>query len=332
MFIKPYVTAFLSTLILGTIIALSANSWLTAWLGLEINLIRIIPLLLTNQNNKATERAIKYFLPQAIASVILIASFIIRYISSSFLLFSGESLLISASLIIKLGVAPFHLWFPQVLITAPWFQAFLILTWQKIAPFILIIHFNGGELIFIAILASGIVGALGGLNQTNVKLILTYSSIAHSGWLLTLSSLSLKFWVNYFLIYSLNTLILVFLIKNFKINNLKQLNIARINPIQKYSVLVTVLSLGGLPPFLGFYAKLSTIIILLNHSILIILLILLTSSLISLFYYLKMIYNLLIINSLEPKIKISTTNIKESYTLPAICFGVAIRPALILLT
>jgi NADH-ubiquinone oxidoreductase chain 2 len=79
----------------------------------------MVPLLIISPSNKTTEAAIKYFLPQAIASVILIASFIINYSNAGLLSLSAFNTLVSAALLIKLGIAPLHFWFPQVLIKAP---------------------------------------------------------------------------------------------------------------------------------------------------------------------------------------------------------------------
>lgn len=328
MFIKFRSLTFTTTLIAGTIIAITSNSWLTAWAGLEINLIRIIPLLLKRPRKRATEGAIKYFLPQAIASVILITSFITIYFTSKPLIIEALPHLILLSLIIKLGAAPLHYWFPQVLSKTPWGQTLLLLTWQKIAPFTLIIYFNINTLTTFFIIASRVTGALGGLNQTNLKLILTYSSIAHTGWILPLSAVSSKIWLNYFILYFINSVLLVSILKSFKITNIKQLGTSSIGTPQLIFTVAPILSLGGLPPIIGFYAKLTALIFLLKSKIGPILLIILGSSLVSLFYYLKITYSLLIIKSLRIKINPIKLSIKENYLFTVLTFGILITPAL----
>lgn len=328
MFIKFRSLTFTTTLIAGTIIAITSNSWLTAWAGLEINLIRIIPLLLKRPRKRATEGAIKYFLPQAIASVILITSFITIYFTSKPLIIEALPHLILLSLIIKLGAAPLHYWFPQVLSKTPWGQTLLLLTWQKIAPFTLIIYFNINTLTTFFIIASRVTGALGGLNQTNLKLILTYSSIAHTGWILPLSAVSSKIWLNYFILYFINSVLLVSILKSFKITNIKQLGTSSISTPQLIFTVAPILSLGGLPPIIGFYAKLTALIFLLKSKIGPILLIILGSSLVSLFYYLKITYSLLIIKSLRIKINPIKLSIKENYLFTVLTFGILITPAL----
>src|ERR1700678_2903927 len=96
---------FLNFLFIGTTVAVSANSWLTCWLGLEINLIRMIPLILNKLIFNLTEAAIKYFIVQTMASIIFIVRtvFSINFLSFNYL--SIAELLIISALIIKAGIA-----------------------------------------------------------------------------------------------------------------------------------------------------------------------------------------------------------------------------------
>ena len=332
MFLKSYTLTFLTFLTSGSILSMSSNSWFTAWVGLEINLMRIIPLLLVNLNTKATEASIKYFLSQALASIILISASIGEIILSHSMIFHRFNRLILISLIIKIGMAPFHFWFPQVINSTLWFQGFLILTWQKIAPFTILSYFNSSELVITAVILSSLVGAIGGLNQTNLKLILTYSSIAHTGWIIILCSISLNIWFNYFLIYSLITATLVPMLNFSEISSIKEINSSKLSSTQKYCILVTILSLGGLPPFLGFYAKLSAIIIILSAAPTLILMVLILSSLVSLFYYLKLTYNILIISTLETNIFLHKDFSFKNIIFIAATLGNIFAPVLILLT
>jgi len=114
------------------------NSWFMCWLGLEINLISLIPLLIIKLSPLSTETAIKYFLVQAIASLLIIFSSLVEGVFSISSILYRTNILIIIALGIKIGLAPFHFWFPQVIKISDWTQCTLILTWQKIAPFILI--------------------------------------------------------------------------------------------------------------------------------------------------------------------------------------------------
>jgi len=206
----------------GTIIAASSSSWFSCWLGLEINLMRIIPILITKSTPSTTESRIKYFITQALASVVIIASAtsIFFYNFSNF--FSLQPLLLVSGIGIKLGAAPLHFWLPQVIQTSDWPQILILLTWQKLAPIVLIM-FSSSQLIFILILASCLVGVLGAINQTSFKKILVYSSILHSAWILTATLCSEIIWWFYFVIYSVISTSVILPIISIPFTSVKQL-------------------------------------------------------------------------------------------------------------
>jgi NADH-ubiquinone oxidoreductase chain 2 len=103
-----YQSTFVTLLMTGTILAVSANSWFTAWLGLEINLMGLIPLILVKLNSNSTEAAIKYFLAQAIASIILVLIALTEKSSFQTYIILDANILILSALAIKAGIAPFH--------------------------------------------------------------------------------------------------------------------------------------------------------------------------------------------------------------------------------
>ncbi|CAH1384876.1 unnamed protein product [Tenebrio molitor] len=87
-------------------------------MGLEINLLSVIPIFSEKKNVFSTEASIKYFITQAIASLILLISVIILLLTNEFinpLINSTLILILNSALIIKLGAAPFHFWFPEVI-------------------------------------------------------------------------------------------------------------------------------------------------------------------------------------------------------------------------
>lgn len=95
-----------------------------------------------------SEASIKYFLVQALASVILIMGgiFITKFIPISY--FNRPNVLISMALGVKLGMAPTHFWFPQVIELINWLQGVVLLTWQKIAPLILLFSSSNSLVVF----------------------------------------------------------------------------------------------------------------------------------------------------------------------------------------
>lgn len=296
MFFKAHQLIFLVVLLTGSIISLSANSWFTVWLGLEINLIRIIPLILIKLNPRITESAIKYFLAQAIASILIIFSVTLNFFFYNVITLDLVELLLITAVSIKLGAAPFHFWFPQVTIGLNWPQNILIFTWQKIAPFFVIIALASKYLIIISII-SAIVGALGGFNQLVIKLTITYSSISHTGWMLSASLLSERFWLSYFFIYSVLSITIIHFFTKNSISKINQIFSCSDSALNKYVTAINILSLGGLPPLMGFVAKLSVIVILIKKRMLVMFIILITASLVSLFFYVRIIYSSIIRSS-----------------------------------
>jgi len=279
---------------MGTLLSISANSWFTSWLGLEINLLRVIPLILNKLEYNSTESCIKYFLPQAIASLILIFWTSVSLLTVNIYFIELNEYFIIASLLIKAGAAPLHFWFPQVIENCPWFQCLILFTWQKIAPTLLLRYFISNILIILSI-TSAIVGILGGLNQNKIKIILTYSSISHLGWIILATLFSIQTWLFYFLAYSVISLTIVWFVLSSGVRGkINEINFWAASTINKYIFVLSILSLGGIPPLLGFSAKLLILILLLKTKIIIAFIFLITRSLISLYFYCRLFYSSII--------------------------------------
>ena len=215
------------------------------------------------------------------------------------------------ALIIKAGMAPFHFWFPQVIININWTQAIILFTWQKIAPLMLVSSVLRTLTIYAA-LSSALIGALRGLNQTIIKTILTFSSISHSGWIVIACVINIKLWLIYFTVYSFLLISIVNTLWN-KITKINELNFINTSIIFKICWSSIILSLGGIPPLIGFLRKILVINKLIFYLIFASLIILITSSLISLYWYLRLIYSSLSIQSSSFKIIIK--NNKPYFTL-----------------
>lgn len=178
-----------------------------------------------------------------------------------------------------------------------WAQCLILLTWQKIAPFILISS-SATLLILIARAISASLGSLGGINQTKLKLILTYSSISHSGWILSTVYLRTILWRIYFIIYSILSFTVISLLNSFhQINFISEINSWGVEKKIKFILIFNIISLGGLPPLLGFTRKLIVIKIILMSKLLALIILLISTSLISLYFYCRVIYRAIIIYS-----------------------------------
>nr|WGO58172.1 NADH dehydrogenase subunit 2 [Centrocolumna ericea] len=302
---------FLATLISGVFITISSNSWLGAWMGLEINLLSFIPIMSSNENIFTTEASLKYFLVQALASAVLLFLIISKTMMEdmfSIINPSTSSVMLSTPLLLKGGAAPFHWWFPSVMEGLSWMNCLILMTLQKIAPLILISYLIKSSIFSLSIIIfSVLTGAIGGYNQTSIRKILTYSSINHMGWMLSSMMLGENFWLMYFSIYSFLTLTIISIVSPFQISFINQTFLSNNdNPIMKFMLFTTLLSLGGLPPFLGFLPKWLIIQSMVNNNMILMIALMVVFSLITLYYYLRISYSSFIILHSEPSWNIKT--------------------------
>nr|AKE32109.1 NADH dehydrogenase subunit 2 [Rhinogobius similis] len=261
---NPYIMALLFFgLTLGTGVAATSSHWLLAWMGLEINTLAIIPLMAQQHHPRAIEATTKYFLTQATAAAtLLFASITNAWLTSQWdiqlMTHPIPTTMIILALALKLGLAPLHTWLPEVLQGLNLTTGLILSTWQKLAPFMLLLQIpcHNQELLILLGLTSTLVGGWGGLNQTQLRKILAYSSIAHLGWMIIIiqfaPSLTLLALVTYLLMTSSAFLTL-------KFNDTTNINSLAMawtkSPLIVASAPLLLLSLGGLPPMTGFLPK-----------------------------------------------------------------------------
>nr|ARH11477.1 NADH dehydrogenase subunit 2 [Junonia grisea]ARH11516.1 NADH dehydrogenase subunit 2 [Junonia orithya madagascariensis] len=293
---------FLFIVFFSTLISISANSWLGCWIGLEINLLSFIPLMSNPNNLLNSEASLKYFLTQSIASINFLFSILLNlFLLKNFFTNNILSILIDSSLLMKMGSIPFHFWFPNIMEGLSWFNCFILMTWQKISPMILLSYYMNLKFLFLIMIFNVLIGTISSFNQTSLRKLMAFSSINNLGWMLSALSISENLWMLYFLLYSLFISIMCFLfyiINIFYINQLFNLNL---NFSIKFSILINFLSLGGLPPFLGFFPKWMIINYLLYNNLFIISFIFTMSSLIMLFIYIRIIYSSFMFYSIKLK-------------------------------
>nr|YP_010417440.1 NADH dehydrogenase subunit 2 [Junonia adulatrix]USF17495.1 NADH dehydrogenase subunit 2 [Junonia adulatrix] len=293
---------FLFIVFFSTLISISSNSWLGCWIGLEINLLSFIPLMSNPNNLLNSEASLKYFLTQSIASINFLFSILLNLLLlKNFFINNIMSILINSSLLMKMGSIPFHFWFPNIMEGLSWFNCFILMTWQKISPMILLSYYMNLKFLFLVMIFNVLIGTISSFNQTSLRKLMAFSSINNLGWMLSALTISENLWMLYFLLYSLFISIMCFLfyiINVFYINQLFNLNL---NFTIKFSILINFLSLGGLPPFLGFFPKWMIINYLLINNLFIISFIFTMSSLIMLFIYIRIIYSSFMFYSIKLK-------------------------------
>nr|WSP02028.1 NADH dehydrogenase subunit 2 [Triodon macropterus] len=261
---NPYILAtLLFGLGLGTTITFVSSHWLLAWMGLEINTLAIIPLMAQHHHPRAVEATTKYFLTQATAAAMLL------FASTTNAWLTGQwdiqqmshplpITMITIALALKIGLAPLHSWLPEVLQGLDLTTGLIMSTWQKLAPFALLLQLQptNSSLLIILGLTSTLVGGWGGLNQTQLRKILAYSSIAHLGWMVLIlqfaPSLTFLTLIMY-LIMTFSTFLVFKLNKSLNINSLAT-SWTKAPALTSLAPLL-LLSLGGLPPLTGFMPK-----------------------------------------------------------------------------
>nr|AAT09516.1 NADH dehydrogenase subunit 2 [Scincella potanini]AAW72045.1 NADH dehydrogenase subunit 2 [Asymblepharus sikimmensis] len=289
----------ISSLALGTVITMSSFHWLLAWVGLELNTLAIIPLIAKLHHPRATEATTKYFLIQAAASATVLFSSVINAWSTgtwdiSQLTNQPASIMLTMALSMKLGLAPLHFWLPEVLQGTSLKTALIITTWQKLAPLALLFlthHSLHPTTLLTMGLLSTLIGGWGGLNQTQTRKIMAYSSIAHLGWMATILTMAPDIMVLNLTIYLLMTLstFTMFIFSSSKTT--KDLTTSwTISPLLTASMLILLMSMGGLPPLSGFMPKWLILQELTSHNLTMMATTLALSALLSLFFYLRLSY------------------------------------------
>nr|AIY69326.1 NADH dehydrogenase subunit 2 [Arses lorealis] len=255
---------FIISLILGSTITISSNHWAAAWAGLEINTLAVLPLISKSHHPRAIEAATKYFLVQATASVLVLFSGMTNawYTGQwdiTQLTHPTSCLVLTAAISMKLGLVPFHFWFPEVLQGSSLATGLLLSTAMKFPPITLLYmtsHSLNPTLLTVMAILSAALGGWMGLNQTQIRKIMAFSSISHLGWMAIIIIYNPKLTLLNFCLYTLMTAAVFLIFNSMKVVKLSTLMTAWTKmPSLSTILLLTLLSLAGLPPLTGFLPK-----------------------------------------------------------------------------
>nr|AHG32150.1 NADH dehydrogenase subunit 2 [Mus musculus musculus]BBA31640.1 NADH dehydrogenase subunit 2 [Mus musculus]AHG32163.1 NADH dehydrogenase subunit 2 [Mus musculus musculus]BBA31642.1 NADH dehydrogenase subunit 2 [Mus musculus]BBA31644.1 NADH dehydrogenase subunit 2 [Mus musculus] len=288
------------TIFLGPMITMSSTNLMLMWVGLEFSLLAIIPMLINKKNPRSTEAATKYFVTQATASMIILLAIVLNYKQLGTWMFQQQtnSLILNMTLMalsMKLGLAPFHFWLPEVTQGIPLHTGLILLTWQKIAPLSILIQIYpllNSTIILMLAITSIFMGAWGGLNQTQMRKIMAYSSIAHMGWMLAILPYNPSLTLLNLMIYIILTVpmfMALMLNSSMTINSISLL--WNKTPAMLTMISLMLLSLGGLPPLTGFLPKWIIITELMKNNCLIMATLMAMMALLNLFFYTRLIYS-----------------------------------------
>nr|YP_010701781.1 NADH dehydrogenase subunit 2 [Malacosteus niger]WCK11535.1 NADH dehydrogenase subunit 2 [Malacosteus niger] len=293
------VTFLLSALGLGTVLTFSSSHWLLAWMGLEMNTLAILPLMAQKHHPRGAEAATKYFLIQATAAaMIMFASLINAYAGGGWSICQSidpiAGTIFVLALALKMGLAPVHFWLPEVLQGLDLTTGLVLSTWQKLAPFALIVQVAESLDSSIITWLGGIsiaVGGWGGLNQTQLRKLLAYSSIAHFGWMVLIIQYSRTIGLVALFMYVAMVSAAFLALKAYNCTTLNSLATSwGKSPGVGTILLPTMLSMAGLPPLSGFLIKWGMIRELTMQGLPFPSLVAALFGLLSLFYYLRVCY------------------------------------------
>lgn len=283
---------------LFSISSIFLNDLFIIWFFIEINNFIFICLMCLKTSNKKI--IFFYFIIQTIASLFIIFSLLFR--SFLFFQFNSSKIIFILSLSLKLGIPPFHLWIPSISLFLSWEILFFFLSIQKITPLYIISLIEIKPLIFyLIILSSSFISVFKIIINLNFKIILTYSSINQTRWIILLIIFKNILWFIYFIIYSIILLIIniIFQFLNISYNffyNIKPLNIQLI-------YIFIFFNIAGLPPLSFFFIKWFRIYtFLINSNIYLIFIIILFNSFILIYIYINIITLLIFFYSIKSKL------------------------------
>nr|YP_009054358.1 NADH dehydrogenase subunit 2 [Elaphe bimaculata]AIJ02052.1 NADH dehydrogenase subunit 2 [Elaphe bimaculata] len=253
-----------TSIIMSTTVISSTTHWLMAWTCLEINTLSMTPIISKPNHPRATEAATKYYLMQTMASTAILFAATTNAMNTSnwdinLTTEPTATIIITLALMMKMAAAPFHFWLPDVSQGSTTMTTMTILTWQKIAPLMILLMIHNKTNITLTLTSAALsitMGGLGSLNQTQLRKLMAFSSIAHTGWIMATMTMTPNISTLTFMIYTMTTIPVFLLINITASTTIKDIGTMWTNsPYIMMILSTTILSLGGLPPLSGFMPK-----------------------------------------------------------------------------
>jgi len=340
-----YVLGLFATL--GMMVMISAHSFLLIYLGLELLSLSLYAMIAFNRNSLlASESAMKYFVLGAMASGLLLYGISIFYGVTGTLDINQVSIAVNAQieqnpvalafaltfivvgLAFKLGAVPFHMWLPDIYQGSPTSVTLFIGTAPKIAGFAMAIRLlvdglsdlqlDWSQMLIALSIASMATGNIIAIAQTNFKRMLAYSTISHVGFILLgiLSGTANGFAsaMFYTLTYAITSsvafgVLIMLNRKGFEAENISDLSgLNDANPWYAALLAIAMFSMAGVPPTVGFYAKLTVLQAVVQVDMVWLAVLAVLFSVIGLFYYLRVIK----VMYFDAPLAEQTTTVKEA--------------------
>lgn len=260
------------------ILTFTLERWFSLWITLELNTLTFSRILLLSFHRKSSENSTSYFVAQAIRSLVLL----MRIFSILFLRNPQKiRFILNLSLFFKLTLAPFQAWAIPIRIHLSWGTLLLLVTAQKISPLVFLeIARPEGRLFVIRLCAlTCLLGRLSNLRANSLKFLLIFSTLSRTGWIVLALIRSSTVWKFFLVIYFFNLLTLY-----------AQLS-KKTKTIRNSLILLIWLRVAGLPPFIGFFPKITVIFFLAKIFFYSLLIGLLLISALDIFIFVRKTYN-----------------------------------------
>jgi NADH-quinone oxidoreductase subunit N len=307
---------------IGLSLVISANNLLAFYLSIEMaSLSMYVMASYERDNYYSSEAGIKYFILGSLSSCIMLFGISLIYGFTGGIAFAEIAqanysigattglVLVIIALCFKLSAAPFHMWSPDVYQGAPTPVVAFFAVAPKIAVIAFMVRLLGGafeqitdywqQVIIFASVASMLIGAVGGIAQTNIKRLIAYSSIGHMGYILLAVIAGTEEAISYMLVYiatyvmmnvGLFALLLMLQKNDAKIENIKDFaGLSHKHPKLALCFAIIIFSMAGLPPFAGFFAKALLLMSIVEAGFSALVVIALICSVISCFYYIRIV-------------------------------------------
>nr|WRQ18160.1 NADH dehydrogenase subunit 2 [Igerna sp.] len=298
---------FFYSVILGVTISLSANNWLMIWIGLEISMMSIMPMI-SNKNFLSSEASVKYFVIQSISSSMMMLGMLLLLTNQGI----EYQMILTSSMMLKMGIAPFHNWILEMIEGLELTVMFLLLTLLKMGPLNMLSYLMFKNNLYVII--SLVIGSMFGLNQNSLRKMLCYSSIFNMGFILSAISLNSIWWL-YLTFYSLMLAMVFFLMKKMGVSYINQMCLNENKKSLKMNIWLAMLSMGGMPPLLGFMLKLMIIQTMMMKMEFLISMLMILSSTLVMFYYMRMSFISILLSSSMIKWKMFYTEKSSNWIM-----------------
>lgn len=312
---------------LGMLLMISSKNLMIMYLAIELQSLSLYVVASIKRNSlESAESGVKYFILGALSSGILLYGFSLVYGFTGQTSFEGiyQSLseinklpiglvfglvFVLVGLAFKVSAVPFHMWTPDVYEGAPTSITAFFAIVPKLAAAALIFrfclepfgnfHFEWTQIIFFLSVASMFLGAIAAISQKNLKRLLAYSSIGHVGYVLialvAASDQGIRSASIYMFIYLIMNIAVFAILLSLKktdvyVEKIDDLNgLSQSNPIVSASMAIIMLSMAGIPPFIGFFGKFYVFIAAVDSQLYLLAILGVLASVISAFYYLRII-------------------------------------------